>query len=196
MKYSFFALAVICCVVIAQPVKAQELNNHRVSFHTSFQVALLRGGQGAAFQAQSLNGIRYKSWFAGLVTGIDLYHFRTVPLLFETDKYFGKKQHVFLFGNAGISYVWARNKDYLYGNSNNSFNHGFTYEAGGGYERKLKHIGHLRMSVGYSQVNIRETMNQGVFAVPFLNIGVMQTASSQKYYYTWNRLAIHLGIMF
>ena len=40
-------------------------------FHSINNVGLLEGQTGSAFQLQSINGMQYQSWFAGIGLGLD-----------------------------------------------------------------------------------------------------------------------------
>lgn len=57
-----------------------------VRFYSVSQAGLLHGEAGAAFQAQTVNGLRWGTWAAGLGVGFDNYEVRSIPLFIQVQK--------------------------------------------------------------------------------------------------------------
>ena len=63
-------------------------------FQSLLQGGLLDGAAGPSWQLQTINGIYYKTWFAGIGVGLDYYTMRTIPLFLDLRKEY--------FANAGL----------------------------------------------------------------------------------------------
>src|SRR5688572_19107366 len=90
-----------------------------VSLHTSMQaqikpafssqnyVGILEGESGTALQLQTINGFRYRGWFAGAGTGIDYYYFRSVPVFLSLAKFIqNPKVPLYFTGDVGVNFPW------------------------------------------------------------------------------------------
>ncbi|HVY74956.1 MAG TPA: hypothetical protein VG890_09015, partial [Puia sp.] len=62
-------------------------------FHSINQVGLLEGESGSSWQLQTVNGMSYKSWFAGIGVGLDYYRLRGIPLFLDLRKTFGHSRN-------------------------------------------------------------------------------------------------------
>jgi hypothetical protein len=79
----------------------------KFDFHSHNTVGLLEGENGSAFQLQSVNGFQYKTWFAGIGTGLDYYYFRSVPLFLSLQKDVWQKNRTLFFNvDGGMNFFW------------------------------------------------------------------------------------------
>ena len=109
-------------------------------------------------QLQTVQGIRYGKWFAGIGAGLDYYHMRTIPLFLDIRReFFNKKNAPFLYADGGYNFAWARDRDKSEW-SNISFDGGLFYDVGLGYRigTASKQNGFL-ISAGYSFKYLRES---------------------------------------
>jgi hypothetical protein len=194
MKIKLLFLVVFtACVLIAS---AQEANQERpakkgcsCSFSSINQIGGLYGSKGTYFQVQTINGIRYKTWFAGVGAGIDYYTRRGIPVFLDVRKdIFEKRSTPFLYADAGIHLVRDR-KEALSRWDQNTYSNGFYGDAGVGYKLHLHGAGRLLVSAGYSYKNINRRFEY-IFSCP--------TTRCNENYYTYknylHRLSVKLGL--
>lgn len=87
-------------LVLAQRAKPQ--------YTAHISSGLVGGEAGPALQLQAVNGIKYKTWAAGIGVGIDYYHTRTVPLFLDLRKAFSEKSKAgFVYASGGYNVPWA-----------------------------------------------------------------------------------------
>ncbi len=159
-------------------------------FHSYNLLGLLEGEAGSAFQLQTVNGVQYGSWFAGLGLGIDYYQFRSVPLFLDIRKFFGKEPAPFyLYGDAGIQYPWVTSSQKMLYQS--SFSNGFYGDVGIGHLHKFGPRLGLSFSIGYTYKAATET--SPTYACPFAGPCYDNAASLS---YELNRITMKIGIVF
>ena len=157
-----FALSLFLLLTFAGDTAAQQKKPASLwRFHSINSIGLLEGEAGSAFQLQTINGVQYKSWFAGAGVGLDYYRFRGVPVFLDIRKMFPLKTNTFfVYGDIGIHAGWLTEKQK---NSNNyvaaltDFNNGLYTDAGAGYQICLGKKGALLISAGYSFKSLRGT---------------------------------------
>jgi len=187
----FYTIGIISCF------SQSKKNLNKWEFHSINNVGLLEGQIGSALQLQTINGVKYKSWFGGLGIGLDYYRYRTVPLFIDLRKEFGKGQpHLFAYADAGMNSYWKRDKDPKQFSMNDKFNNGFYGELGVGYKIKISGNVHFSMSFGYSYKKLQEEGQYGLFTYPvYPQIGTTEYASD-RIDYKLNRLIVKTGIEF
>jgi|RhiMetdeSRZDD1v2_1073273.scaffolds.fasta_scaffold31605_2 hypothetical protein len=119
------------------------------AFSSINQAGLIIGERGSYVQVQTINGIRYKTWFAGLGVGIDYYTDKGYPVFIDVRKdVFNKRYTPFLYADGGIHFADVNNKkeDQL----ETTFNNGFYYDTGAGYKAGFTKKGGLLISAGFS----------------------------------------------
>ena len=169
---------------------------HRWQFHSINQVGLLYGENGSAFQVQTINGVQYKSWFAGIGVGIDEYRFRSIPLFADFRKEFAVGAgYLFIYGGIGMHFMWLTDKqkdDYHLGYYQKAhFSNGLYYDAGIGYKVKLNNRIAFFVSPGFSHKDTE--MKSPTFSCPFTGPCY---PLPERYNYALNRLSVNLGIIF
>src|SRR4030095_13010164 len=80
----------------------------KVNFSSQNYVGLLEGEHGSSLQLQTINGVKFNSWFVGLGAGIDWYFRRSIPVFASVNMDFLKreKRNFFLSANTGINFPW------------------------------------------------------------------------------------------
>ena len=149
-------------------LQAQEpakKSNCGCSFSSINQIGLLEGSSRTSYQLQSINGLRYNTWFAGIGVGLDRYRFTTVPVFFDLRKDFTKKPNTaFFYGDLGVHLPWVRkNEKEFFADA--KYNRGLYYDMGLGYNVDLGNKRALLFSGGISLKKIRETRNYTVVCV-------------------------------
>jgi len=194
-KILLLLVVLIRCVLVisAQEAKQEQPAKKGCScaFSPIIQVGILHGSKGGYFQAQAINGIRYKTWYAGLGIGVDYYYRLSIPLFVDVRKYFfDKPGMLFLYADAGIDMpVGKKEKVNNWTQTQNVYSNGFYGDGGIGYALGGAHSKKpLLISAGYSYKNVtykNESIN-GCAGIP-----------CSDYYYTYkkyfHRLTVKLG---
>jgi hypothetical protein len=109
----------------------------KIFFSSENYIGLIEGEHGSAFQLETINGIKYKTWFAGAGTGIDWYYRRSIPVFISINQDFFKQRsrNFFVTASGGVNFPWEKN-DY-----NNDWGYtvkkgqpGIFWESGFGYK--------------------------------------------------------------
>lgn len=105
----FFALFICLSGLVSAQQKTKTCP---WQFHSINNVGLLEGQTGSAFQLQSINGMQYKSWYAGIGLGLDFYRYRTIPLFLDIRKEFGSGSNKFFaYADGGVNFVWLTDNE-------------------------------------------------------------------------------------
>ena len=173
-------------------------NLNKWEFNSINNVGLLEGQVGSALQLQTINGVKYKSWFGGLGIGLDYYRYRSVPLFMDIRKEFGKRQpHLFTYADAGTNYYWKRDKDPKQFYANDKFKNGSYAELGAGYKLKISGNAQFSMSLGYSYKKLAEEGQYGFYTYnPLYPLIEPAQLPYNRIDYNLNRLVIKMGIEF
>ena len=135
---------------------------HKVTFSSQNYLGLLVGEQGSKSQLQTINGAKFKSWFAGLGAGIDWYYRRSIPLFMSLDKDFLKKgnRNFYFTADGGVNFPWKDDETYKeQGYEITSTPAGLYWAAGLGYKIGIgKKNDALLLQLGYSYKHIRENV--------------------------------------
>jgi hypothetical protein len=154
MKY-FILLAIFFLLINIESIAQKPvLKHHSISYRSILQAGILKGqSANAGLQIQTVNGLHFSSWFAGIGLGIDYYGGkRSLPLFAAIEKEMRKNRSTpFLYGNAGYNFSWLKNKEKInsFGNQY-SAKGGLLYEFGLGYKFLLRNKMYAGMTAGYS----------------------------------------------
>jgi hypothetical protein len=181
------------------PASAQQMCS-RWQFHSFNSAGLLEGQTGSAFQLQTVNGVQYKSWFAGAGVGLDFYRYRTIPLFVDLRKEFGKTANkLFVYADLGRNFSWVTDQEKSLYVGADQFSHGSYADIGLGYKIAVGRRQAFLLSMGYSYKNLSESYAT-VYYYPALpaftgNQEQMESGAS-RITYNLNRLIIKMGWQF
>jgi hypothetical protein len=172
--------------------------NKKTSFYLHPQAALLNGDHSVSGQVQVSGGVEKKAWSIGIGAAIDYYKIRTVPLYADLRAAFGKDRAIFSYLNVGSNIAWALESQYsnywvMGRNSKSSFSNGVYTDIGIGYSFRKGKKNSLTMSIGYSMKTTGESHWEAVYR-DFPPYTVEN--HERKTEYTFNRIALRLGIRF
>ena len=106
MRYLFLLI-----IMVLSLEKSMAQTKAAVRFNSYNSLGILVGKSPAAFTAQTVNGLQFKKWFAGVGFGIDNYSMKTLPLFVDVKREFTfKKAKFFLYADAGSHFVTTKNK--------------------------------------------------------------------------------------
>jgi len=162
------------------------------SFSSINQLGLLRGEGGTFFQFQTINGIRYKTWFAGVGVGMDLYPTDGIHVFIDVRKeLFDTRFTPFIYADGGI-HIASINDNKTLG-QHTKYSNGFYMDAGIGYKIGFRKRGGLLLSGGYSYKIVEEST-----AYISNNACGIYPCNEYVNIYTWrlNRLSMKLGWQF
>lgn len=176
-------------IVIALSFQFNAIAQSKIKFKSINQFGLLAGASENAFQLQTINGISYNTFSAGIGVGFDNYYFKTIPLFVDVRKnIFDRKHTPFVYADVGFNFPknkkgvptqWQRSE----------YSRGIYYDVGIGYQIPLEGRLALNMSLGYSLKKTEETREYF--------IGQNPADTRKEYYdYMFRRATIKLGLSF
>jgi hypothetical protein len=184
MKY-FFIIALLALAFFANGQK-------NIRFSSRNYAGLLEGESKSALQLQTINGIKYKTWFAGAGTGLDWYYQRSIPLFASVSKDVFKKdnRNFYLSANAGVNFPWKRdNMNEWYYGDNGKYRAGLYWYSGLGYKIGVgKNNDAVLLHLGYSYKHISERIKT---ILPCFNPPCPET--TERYDFHLKRLSLMLG---
>jgi hypothetical protein len=124
------------------------------SFSSINQVGLLYGTKGGYYLLQTINGIRYKTWFAGIGVGVDPYFRTGYPVFVDFRKdLINKSATPFLYADVGVHIVKDKN-DLLNQWYEDVYRNGAYTDVGIGYKFSIFSKFQGVISAGYSYKNV------------------------------------------
>jgi hypothetical protein len=161
-----------------------------IQFGSVNQVGILEGEAGSYFLLQTINGLRIKKWFVGVGTGLDYYHFRSVPVFFDLRKQLTRVSiPLYVYGDVGVHFPWKKNtKDDWY---RTEFSNGWYYDIGLSYQFPLKQQYAIILSGGYAQ----KKMDENRYIVPYC-INPPCAEIKEQYQYNFRRISVKAGLSF
>lgn len=98
-------LILITCLVCLFN-KTMSQTKPSVHFASYNSIGIVAGKSPVAYMAQTVNGLKFNSWFLGAGFGIDNYFIKTLPLFGDLKKEFVfKKVRLFLYADAGGQFI-------------------------------------------------------------------------------------------
>ena len=180
-------LLVISISTRAQQEKVGKNTKCGCAFNSINQVGLVMGEKEEAFQLQTVNGLRYKTWMVGIGTGIDGYRYRSIPLFFQLRKEFNLRTNaIFIYNDIGLNYPWLKSDQKAW--NAGDYKEGVYYDGGLGYKLRLRNQA-LVFSSGFSLKEFSE--NRSTFDCPF--VGFCKE-NKDLYKYSLKRLSFKIGV--
>jgi len=190
-----YIIITICLLTIAGAVHAQQKRT-LLKFSSINSLGLLNGQAQSAFTLQTINGVKYKTWFAGLGVSIDPYGYRSIPVFADIRKTFGNKAwQPFLYADAGVGLPiktdYFSDKNWWPGSIiHYNLQKPFYGEWGIGINRAINKSANFIFAIGYSYKNFSYTETQSMGDFPILN------PISNKYDFYYKRVAVKMGLQF
>jgi len=165
----------------------------KIQFASLTGISFIAGENSNNMGIQTVNGIRFKkSWIIGLGLAYDPYQVPSIPVFLELRKYLGQKNYSpFMYADAGRN-ITMHSSRYPSGNVYESYH--FTaanyVEAGIGISKSFTKKTKVFLSAGYSSKQFNYDMSSKYIFYYYPSSG----NNSYHYAYTFQRLAIKLGI--
>ena len=185
-------------IIAVTTISATVLAQHNATFSSQNYIGLLEGEQGSKFQLQTINGIKYKTWFAGAGTGIDWYYRRSIPAFMSLNKDFFIKgnRNFFIATDVGANFPWLVDKNsYVAGYIVEESIPGFYWGAGLGYKIGIGKLNDgILLQLGYSYKHVGEKVKTPYYYdyVPGM---IMQPKPdmTNRFDYYLRRLSLKIG---
>ena len=165
----------------------------KVAKFQSINLAGIVGGENHVNSAfQTINGIKFSDWFAGIGIGVDNYRYKTLPLFIDGRWYFGDEKKGFIYGDLGYNFPMKNKpgKEIYYYNTYH-FTGGVYTDFGIGYHVSINKYSSLAFSLGHSfkklQNKVGVTMQCLVGPCP---------VDYSKYDYEFGRMILKAGLVF
>lgn len=187
MKTKHILLIIVLCW-ISSSLLAQD----KWKFASQQYAGITEGESGTGFQLQTINGVRYKTWFAGIGTGLDYYFLRSIPLFLSVNKMLPfTKLPFYVNADAGINFPWSRDGDYFF-EQQSSYSPSLYWAGGLGYRiRAGKENQGFLINLGYSYKHlVQEYESVTPCLIPPCPV------SKERYDYRLRRISVKVGWMF
>lgn len=159
LKLLLVSTACACCM-------AALSQGNKVSFQSIVAAGVMEGEKNGEPLLQTINGLRYKTWFGGVGTGLDYYDLRSIPLFLDVRKtIFDRARSPFVYADGGYHFPWLTNDKKAEYAGEIWAKGGLYYDAGIGYQmRNAKGLA-MGFSAGYSYKKHSYDVPQYVFCI-------------------------------
>lgn len=177
-------------MLVTREVSAQ----HKLPYRGSVSLGMLMGESSSALQVQTVHGVQYKNWQAGLGIAVDDYRYRTVPLFLQIKRLLPLNTNsLFFYAGGGPNFLWitSQQKQDLLITNQTKFHPGWYGDFGAGYQLALnRNKNALSFSAGYSLKTLR-TVTQDYSPIAY---DAPPVFSDRRY--TLGRIVVKVGITF
>ena len=187
-----FFLMLLLFLMIKNETPAQEMKKEKKFFSSQISTGIVEGAQGTSFHIETINGLRYKTWFGGIGAGLDYYYFRSIPVYLSATKYLSARNHSFFIqGDAGVNFAWDEEGGDVWNEVSKEFKPGLCWNGMFGFATGLDRKNSFSFGLGYSYKSLKEIKEMAVmcFNPPCAN-------TFETYQYNLKRLTLRLGWQF
>lgn len=172
-----------------QSTKAQKPG---LRFSSTTSVGIVTGESESALIIETINGIKFSKWFAGVGAGLDYYQYNSLPIFVNGRRYFDKSNRAFVYGNAGFSIPLKNVPKPELGFFTDYYFSGGIYAGGGvAYSLPLKNRTSMTFSIGYSYKELEMHSN-----VKICGIIPPCREEQSRYDLNYGMIVIKMGIGF
>ena len=195
-----YMLITICLFIFAEMVSAQQKKSS-FKFSSINSMGLVSGQSQTTFTMQTINGVKYKSWFTGVGISLDNYGYRSIPVFVDIRKSFGNKEwQPFIYADAGINFslyssVMPKQQN---GIDANKFYNTFYGEGGIGLSKPINNKTKFILSVGYSFKHFSYLQYNNYYYTPVLitPYTFVSSYNTSQFDFYYRRLSIKMGLEF
>lgn len=184
LGFTLFGVLLFLFSGLAQDIKPR--------FSSINSIGFAAGESSPGLVLETVNGIKFHNFFAGIGIGKDDYRYKSIPLFLEGKWFFGDDKKGFIYGDLGYNFP-GKNKP-----GNEIFNYDSYHFSGGsysaigvGFNLPLYKKSALQFSLGYSYKKLSDRV--GVIICPF--VGPCYTDYS-RYEFGFGRLILKAGVAF
>ena len=189
------SLLVVILIMVYATTWAQKTN--KIQYMNRSSMGILVGGSDRSMSLQTINGISYKTYSAGIGIGIDYYHTKTIPVFVDLKKnIFNRQKTPFVYLDLGYSLpsdskVTSTN---WWKTDISEFGKGYYYDAGIGYQFPVKGRVAIQFSLGYNLKQMSEDISYEYDARS--SIWYTERNTREHYDYSFRRLHLKFGLGF
>jgi hypothetical protein len=185
------AAIIFTCLLIS----FHQLPAQAIDYRSNNYLGIVEGENGSSFQMQTIHGLSYKSWYAGLGAGLDYYRYRSVPVFFSLNRdIIIRSKTFFLSGDAGVNYPWVKNGhvSIWWAPTEQEYKRGLYWATGIGYKAFFKNKKDaILINLGYSYKQLKqETVSTTVCNEPPCQVDI------ETFNYRMRRISVRLGWQF
>ena len=188
MRIFLLIIILLLTGTLLQAQNSTQKVKEPIHFQSILQTGLLLGESETAFEMQSINGIKWKTFSGGIGVGIDNYVFRTIPVFLDLRAAILKKQNTpFVFADAGAQFPWVQGTEKLNPYLNPDYKSGFYFNAGAGYIINMFKRNALILSAAFSLKKVDEIDNG------YCDFAPCPETNYSTYKYTFRRFSLKAG---
>jgi len=185
-------IVLIFIFVAIQPLSFSQ--KEKPKYTSINQVGVAWGGSDQDLHLQTVNGVFYKTFTAGLGIALDNYYHRTIPVFIDLRKdLFTKNQTPFVYADVGVNMPWIKKSGELNW-VKSEYDHGSYVDVGFGYKMKMNKRFFANLGFGYSQKTIKE--KRSWVARPFDILPNEEEGGYESYRYALRRFSVKAGLSF
>lgn len=161
------------------------------AFSTQNYIGIVTGEAQTEFQLQTINGVKWDKWFAGIGSGIDWYYIRSIPVFASVNRSFFQKgkRSILASVDAGVNFPWNETIYYDFPPYDSKQKSGLYYAGSFGYKFGVgKSDNAIFMQLGYSFKKLGE-----IIKVPIFCLVPPCPESIEKYDYRLKRISFRVG---
>lgn len=185
-------LKCICSFIAIVTFATSIAQSKKLKFNSINTGGIIIGQTASYGMFQTVNGLLYQKWYAGIGAGYDHHYYRSIPLFVDARRYLGKENNGFLYADIGYNFP-VKNKpgEEVSFYTSYHFTGGLYTDIGVGYRINFGKNTALLISGGYSYKNIRNRIRATSSC-----INPPCTENFSNYTYDFNRLLLKAGILF
>ena len=178
------------CIVAVLFSLSANAQKSKINFNSINTFGVAAGESKLSGLLQTVNGVMYNHWFAGIGAGLDYYTYRTIPLFFDLRRDIGKLNKGFIYADLGYNIPWKEKpgKEISFYNSYH-FTNGFYNDIGIGYKMNFKESSSFLFSAGYSYKKVNNKIG-----VALACLVPPCPEEFSKYEYGYGRIVLKAGI--
>jgi hypothetical protein len=189
LKILFVASSMTCLTISVFAQQETAKKNKGIAFQSIAQAGALVGSSYGQFVIQTINGVSYQNFFAGVGVGLDFYYLRSVPVTIELrEKLSNWHSSPFVYAAGGVNFPWTTD-------THSDFRKGGYWDFGIGYDIPANKNLSVSISLGYSIKQLSEYKTE--FSYQPVPVYPMGTSDKEiRYDYTFRRIVLKAGLSF
>lgn len=185
------SIRIFCYLITTLIFISVTAQNQKIKFNSINTGGIATGEIGTYPVLQTINGVQYKKWYAGIGAGYDAYYYKTIPLFFDARRFIDKQNKFLIYGDAGYNFPMKNLPKESSWYSSYHFSGGFYGDVGVGYKTKFIKNTSFLLATGYSY---KKLFNKIEVINPCL-IGPCPE-NVYEYNYSFRRIILKAGIIF
>lgn len=188
------SLCLITLALLEAAMSQKVAAQHQLAYRGSVALGMVMGESSSSLQVQTVHGVQYKQWQAGLGIAVDNYRYRTIPLFLDIRRMLPLKTNaLFVYAGAGPDFLWltTAQKQELSITNQTKFRAGWYGDVGAGYRiGRSTNRNAVLLSAGYSVKSLRTTTRD------FTPIAYDAPPVFSDRTYSLGRIMVKVGIAF